>query len=1467
MSQRWFVQIQALQTFLALQGRLMLRSLVAKGRQHSQLLLGCALIGGLVLLSFAAVTMLSIAGQNQQTHQKNLHGLEAGMSDRLGDLAKMHRLAMRTLMDEDHQKREVNALELKHEMDDWSAVKTPAGEGFDFSPVTRWNEEARQSLLKRLSVIDEKFEQARAVYRKIALRDHTRPLTPEETHALINELSKVQGPVFDAFTDLEGEVREIVKLEVDDDEDRHFKQEMLTVGLLVLGTCLLTVPIVFAVRRLALRIDETHIQNRKLAAIAENPMTIVTLSDNQGRCAWVNEGFTRVLGYTLDDVRGKSPAEFLLSPLNQEESANTLRTAIAEGREFQGQVKVLHKTGTSRWLFLHRYALDDGHNNPLGIASVGIDVTSRVLSELELRVSQDRLEHAMAASNDGLWEWNPQSNEMYLSPRWFEMLGYQPDDFPAGTNAMQLLSHPDDRSPAFKAMDDHLSGRSNRYYLEHRLKNKEGQWQWVLGRGMVTDRDTSNRPLRVTGTISDIHDRKLAQERFRVLFETSPDPNLLIDGALIVDANRAALDLLGLKEKDQMVGHAKSEFAPETQPDGVISNDLCQSYWDQVARGQPVRFEWTFKHQDGILIPTFVAINPIQLDGIPMGLVVIHDLTVQRQVEHSLRRSELRYQLAVRGTRQGIWEWNIQTDEVFFTERMCELMGISPEETISGIEGILRFAFPDDVPRFKRALTDHLTNHKPFDLEYRVRSKTGHYRWFRATGQATWNEKGEPVLMAGSLNDITQAKLANLALAKSEAMLTESQAIAMLGSWYYDVRTGELVWSKETFRLFGMDPSNDHPPTFDEHIRQVHPDDYVHWKQNIETALVEGTSLDFEFRISRVDGQVGYLWCRGSAKRDDSGRVIELSGTLQDITRVRNTEAELRKQTEKLTGTTHDLEAKQIELMSQKREIEAERIRAETASKTKSEFLANMSHEIRTPMTAILGFAEMLSDPAVSPEVRSECVSTIRRNGLHLLEIINDILDLSKIEAGRMDLESIPCKTRDIVEEVITLMRVRASAKAIDLRVEYLTPVPETFKTDPTRLRQILINLVSNAVKFTERGGVDIEIRYLPAARPDGPCTLQFTIRDTGIGMTHEQVDKLFQVFTQADSSTTRKFGGTGLGLAISGRLAKLMGGDIQVKSEPGVGSAFTLTILAQEPEGVLSHEDSGEVMLDEAPTSDAIRIYSEGREALSGVRVLLAEDGPDNRRFITFILEEAGAWVDSVENGQDAVRNVMLNLKTGTPVDLVLMDIQMPIMDGYTAARTLRNNGWKGPIIALTAHAMLGERERCLAAGCNEYQTKPVDRVRLIRSIKDFVLSAKLGSHPASGVSKPQPTTHEAITSAVVVGTRTAAARAGSGSGPLYSTLSGNPRVAGLIVDYVRGLAEYAGKFEAVLVSADLEAARVMAHHLKGSGTMYGFPTITETASRAERLIKQKTDPEAAKTAIKELVAVCRRASVREKI
>jgi signal transduction histidine kinase len=392
---------------------------------------------------------------------------------------------------------------------------------------------------------------------------------------------------------------------------------------------------------------------------------------------------------------------------------------------------------------------------------------------------------------------------------------------------------------------------------------------------------------------------------------------------------------------------------------------------------------------------------------------------------------------------------------------------------------------------------------------------------------------------------------------------------------------------------------------------------------------------------------------------------------------------------------------------------------AEAANRAKSEFLANMSHEIRTPMTAILGFADLLIGRLEDSDDLA-AAQTIKRNGDHLLAIINDILDLSKIEAGKFDAERVTCSPGRILDEINALIRVRAEAKGLPLIVEYDGPVPETVVTDPTRLRQILINLVGNAVKFTETGEVRTVVRLVQG--PFETPGLQFEVRDTGIGMTEEQLAKLFTPFVQGDSSTSRQFGGTGLGLAISSRLAGMLGGDISVKSVPAVGSTFTLTIATGPLNAVK--------MLDE-PCSAPSRAETARREPSQlppalGCHVLLVEDGPDNQRLISLLLEKAGARVSIAGNGVEALEKTLpgwshgedVQPPTPEPFDVILMDIQMPVMDGHEATRRLRKSGWRGPIIALSAHAMEHEIEKILAAGCNEYMAKPIQRDQLLRLV-----------------------------------------------------------------------------------------------------------------------------------------------------
>ncbi len=441
-----------------------------------------------------------------------------------------------------------------------------------------------------------------------------------------------------------------------------------------------------------------------------------------------------------------------------------------------------------------------------------------------------------------------------------------------------------------------------------------------------------------------------------------------------------------------------------------------------------------------------------------------------------------------------------------------------------------------------------------------------------------------------------------------------------------------------------------------------------------------------------------------------------------DITDRKTAEEELRESNAMVVEALEREKRVTMKLERAMAELETAKAVAEAANRTKSEFLANMSHEIRTPMTAILGYTESMLDGTESEEQRLSAINTIRRNGEHLLQILNDILDISKIEAGKLHVEHIPCSPLQVVSEVKSLMQVRADAKNLSFIVEYVGTIPETIESDPTRLKQILVNLASNAIKFTEQGGVRLVARLINA-RPKGRQSpaepmIRFDVIDTGIGITPEQLSRLFQPFSQADASMTRRYGGTGLGLMISKRLAQMLGGDILPGSNAHGGSTFSVSVPTGSLENVTMLTDPASLCPDECKASVKIDLTS----ALKGHRILLAEDGPDNQRLISHVLSKAGAAVTVAENGQATVEVALEARLQGVPFSIILMDMQMPVMDGYDATRLLRKQGYDGPIIALTAHAMSGDRETCLEAGCDEYATKPIDRKTLVATIQQFL-------------------------------------------------------------------------------------------------------------------------------------------------
>ncbi len=479
----------------------------------------------------------------------------------------------------------------------------------------------------------------------------------------------------------------------------------------------------------------------------------------------------------------------------------------------------------------------------------------------------------------------------------------------------------------------------------------------------------------------------------------------------------------------------------------------------------------------------------------------------------------------------------------------------------------------------------------------------------------------------------------------------------------------------------------------------------------------------------------------------------------------------------------------QLQAMDQ--EVRSAKSRAELASEAKTRFLASMSHEIRTPLNGIIGFADMLRRNAETDEAeRAEWVGIIHGSATHLLGMLNDVLDYSKLDAGSMRLEVLECDVRTLVWEVRALMSSKASDKGLTLGVEIDPETPETIRTDPTRLRQVLVNLTSNAVKFTEAGGVRIDIGPGHSTR-----TMRFRVVDTGIGMSPGQVGQLFRPFAQADDSISRRFGGTGLGLAICKTLAGMLGGDISVQSTPGKGSAFTLEVACDLKPGE-SLEHAGTTGAESASARDW-----ESTKPLSGKTILVVDDTLANRKLFQLTLERAGARVTLAEDG---AKGIQAALGGAGPHDVILMDMQMPVHDGMTATRTLRERGIKAPIVALTAHASGVGRAQAMEAGCVGYLCKPIEAGRLVHAVVEFAEGR--GVDAAGGIDAP-------ITRVEIE----------SSGDPLAELRAiDDPKVREIAEDWLTTVPDRLEKMKAALAANDAAELARLAHAVRGTaGTL----------------------------------------------
>ncbi|MDF9799625.1 PAS domain S-box-containing protein [Catalinimonas alkaloidigena] len=920
-----------------------------------------------------------------------------------------------------------------------------------------------------------------------------------------------------------------------------------------------------------------------------------------------------------------------------------------------------------------------------GVVITFIDISARIEAEKQLRNSAEQFRALVEASAQMVWTTNAKGEMVEDSSSWRAFTGQTFDEC-KGFGWLNAV-HPEDKKLSESNWQACVK-EEKAVNMVARLQHKGGEWRWTTLRA-VPLRNEEGSLQGYVGMNTDVTEQKQAEEalleseeRLSQLLEQLPvgvgmlDSNgsWLLQTSLIRELTPHSIPSLNASETFRWKSWAK---------DGSL---VDPSEWpgSRGLRGEVVSpgMEFLYTPEDGPERWIRVSSAPFRdEEGKPKGIIMVtEDITKQKEIAEKLRKSEEHRLLALESSGIGVWQLNPETNELYWSKRVGELLGLAPDIP-EDFDMALERVHPEDRSIVLEAVSEATgpEGTGAFEIEYRVVHPDGKLLWISSrakTLEITGKVGRKTDYLFGAMIDITARKQAEEALRQSEERLRLATASGNMYSWELDMATQEFQYSGSASCVIGLPSEEDLPKSLDEMIRMVHEDDRERTQKELELAQKEAETYSIAFRINSGDN--GIIWLEKNARvfRDQQGKAVRIIGIAQNIT---------------------DRKLAQEALEKAKHE-------AEIAAQAKDEFLSTMSHEIRTPLNAINGLTSLLLQKHPRRD-QQENLNTLKFSAHSLLILINDILDYSKIEAGKVELEHVDYQLSTLVNSIRQAHLPLAEQKDSELYFHIADNVPDVLKGDPHKLAQILNNLISNAIKFTEHGSIYLNVK-LEKLEKDA-AWLFFEVEDTGIGISEDKIKKIFGKFTQADSSTVRRYGGTGLGLSISKSLLEFMGSEIGVESEEGVGSVFSFSLVQE--------------IGNQAQLKMAEHMYTESNKdaaLLRKVKILLVEDAEINRMVVLQHLEEWwGLKADEAMNGKEAVEKARQ-----TQYDLILMDKRMPEMDGVEATlqiRKLNKHYAQIPIIILSADTSM--TEEVSEEGSRLFDamvTKPFEPQQLMKTI-----------------------------------------------------------------------------------------------------------------------------------------------------